>query len=71
MSFFCTGANAVGNANYGQGNGDILLDDVKCTGNESDIFACDYSAIHNCGHSEDAGVQCTGPGSKYNDFQSY
>ena len=58
-----SGAVALGSAAYGQGIGEILLDDVKCNGDENDIFACDYTVDHNCGHSEDAAVECTGPGS--------
>ncbi|XP_038051560.1 adhesion G-protein coupled receptor G6-like isoform X2 [Patiria miniata] len=49
-------------AAFGRGTGDILLDNVECTGNEETVFDC--TAIrgsgHNCGHSKDAGVQCTG-----------
>ncbi|XP_071341091.1 macrophage receptor MARCO [Trachinotus anak] len=42
------------------GSGKIWLDDLRCTGTESDIFSCPKSGIgqHNCQHSEDAGVQC-------------
>ncbi|KAJ8040920.1 Deleted in malignant brain tumors 1 protein [Holothuria leucospilota] len=47
-------------ARYGQGTGDILLDDVRCIGNEPDITACPHNGVgtHNCGHHEDAGVAC-------------
>ena len=47
-------------AYYGAGNGTIFLDDVVCTGNETDIDDCRHSpwANHNCGHNEDVGVQC-------------
>ncbi|XP_008277676.1 macrophage receptor MARCO [Stegastes partitus] len=42
------------------GSGKIWLDDLRCTGEESDIFGCQHSGagVHNCDHSEDAGVQC-------------
>ena len=55
-----TGAIAFQNALFGQGSGSILLDDVMCLGSESSLIGCPASPIgtHNCGHSEDAGVQC-------------
>ena len=52
-------ATALSNAFYGQGNGPILLDDVACTGTETNILTCQYDSVtSDCGHSEDAGVQC-------------
>ena len=38
----------------------IHLDNVKCTGTESDLFKCDHNGIGqtNCFHSKDAGVIC-------------
>lgn len=40
------------------GTGEILMDDVYCTGSEWDLSYCSYTTYHNCGHSEDVGVVC-------------
>ena len=47
-------------AHFGQGSGQILLDDLQCTGREASLLECSHNGIneHNCGHSEDAGVTC-------------
>ena len=47
-------------------NTPIWLDDVNCNGQESRLIDCDHNGleIHNCAHSEDAGVQCSGAISK-------
>ena len=47
-------------AYFGQGSGDIVLDDVACTGLETNIRECSASTSHNCVHHEDAGVVCSG-----------
>ncbi|XP_068404022.1 LOW QUALITY PROTEIN: deleted in malignant brain tumors 1 protein [Eschrichtius robustus] len=54
--------SAPGNARYGQGSGPIILDDVRCSGHESYLWSCPHSGwnTHNCGHSEDASVVCSG-----------
>ena len=43
---------------FGQGRDTILLDNLKCSGNEPTLLNCSYSPTHNCDHSEDAGVRC-------------
>ncbi|XP_063048275.1 deleted in malignant brain tumors 1 protein-like [Engraulis encrasicolus] len=47
-------------AHFGQGSGQIWLDDVRCTGRESSLSQCQHIGIgnHNCGHHEDASVIC-------------
>ncbi|KFP07009.1 Neurotrypsin, partial [Calypte anna] len=47
-------------AYFGEGKGPIHVDNVKCMGNERSLADCIKQDIgmHNCRHSEDAGVIC-------------
>ncbi|XP_072014782.1 uncharacterized protein [Amphiura filiformis] len=58
-------AESKSNAYFGQGSGQIWLDDVNCLGQESRMDNCSHSGwgIHSDSHSEDAGVICSGEGS--------
>ena len=52
------GAIARSNAYFGQGVGQIQIDDVTCSGSETRFQDCTLLRTHNCVHSEDAGVEC-------------
>ena len=56
-----TGAYRLLNAFFGQGTGDIFVDDTHCVGTEARLFDCPHSTTHNCGHNEDVGVVCPNP----------
>ena len=64
LGYQTEGAIAFTRAAFGQGTGSIILDNLNCNGNESNIFDCPHNGetIHNCGHDEDAGVFCPIPG---------
>ena len=49
------------NSFYGQGNGQIWLDDLGCTGKEKSIEQCSYHGwgVNNCKHSRVVGVKCS------------
>ena len=48
-------------AEFNEGMGPILLDDLHCDGDEMSLLECPHIGIrnHNCGHREDAGVICS------------
>ena len=54
-------------ASYGQGNGKIWLDDLKCDGTEQRIRMCSHRGWGdtNCSHFKDSGVQCGVVGNIY------
>ncbi|KAM8806074.1 scavenger receptor cysteine-rich domain-containing protein DMBT1-like [Eudromia elegans] len=53
--------SAPGNANFSQGSGRILLDDIHCRGNEAHLWECPSRGwlVHNCVHVEDASAVCS------------
>ncbi|XP_036388374.1 deleted in malignant brain tumors 1 protein-like isoform X1 [Megalops cyprinoides] len=54
---------------FGSGSGVIFLDDLHCRGNESSLFDCPSrgTGVHNCVHSLDVSISCTGTNSlEYN-----
>ncbi|XP_049757157.1 soluble scavenger receptor cysteine-rich domain-containing protein SSC5D [Elephas maximus indicus] len=53
---------APGGAFFGEGAGPILLDDLRCRGNETALRFCPSRAWsqHDCHHREDAGAVCDG-----------
>ena len=55
-----TSGTAYGDAVYGQGTGQIWLDDLMCIGNETSLLNCRHGGIgsHDCWHEEDASVDC-------------
>ena len=45
---------------HGQGSGPIWMDNLACSGKETLIYHCSHNGWgnENCGHSEDASVEC-------------
>ncbi|XP_071944550.1 scavenger receptor cysteine-rich type 1 protein M130-like, partial [Antedon mediterranea] len=55
---FTNAIASYGSARYSPGIGSIHLDEVQCSGNETDLLLCKSSRTHDCEHSEDASVSC-------------
>uniref|UniRef100_A0A3B4E6Q1 SRCR domain-containing protein n=1 Tax=Pygocentrus nattereri TaxID=42514 RepID=A0A3B4E6Q1_PYGNA len=54
--------DALSDAHFGPGSGPIWMDGVDCSGSESTLKNCLSLELikHNCNHSKDAGVICSG-----------
>ena len=54
-------------AAYGRVTGTIWMDNIACSGLETRLSNCSFNGWgnHNCGHSEDASVECLMEGEKY------
>jgi len=47
---------------HGEGEGEIWMDNLACTGTETNLADCEHSgfAQHNCRHAEDVSIECYG-----------
>ena len=43
---------------FGPGTGRIVLDNLRCTGEEARLVECPHTKTHNCHHLEDVGLAC-------------
>ena len=55
------GFRALPGSHVPDGSGQIWFDDVACIGSEQNLSSCSHAGWknHNCGHYEDAGVECS------------
>lgn len=59
VSSTSTEVMAYSNAQFGEAQLPILLDDVACTGSETRVVDCPYDTnTTDCSHSQDAGTRC-------------
>ena len=45
---------------FGVGTGPIFLDNLACNSDDSNLLECPHNTLHQCQHSDEAGVQCYG-----------
>lgn len=67
MLEFRSALSSPGTAQFPAGNGTIWLDHVACFGNEITLMDCAHSGfrVHDCQHSNDVGVVCSGESGMY------
>ena len=60
LGFEAGASAAVRSAGFGEGIGNIWMDEVNCVGHERRLIDCNHLGLgkHNCDHSKDAGVIC-------------
>ena len=46
---------------YGEGDGKIWLENLKCTGKETTLLECEKTdfGVHWCSHSDDVSISCS------------
>ena len=63
MFIYNTGAVSFRDAQFGPGIGPIFLENLICSGSETNVLDCRHSTplgLSTCAHSQDAGVRCVG-----------
>ncbi|XP_052266898.1 uncharacterized protein LOC127868846 isoform X3 [Dreissena polymorpha] len=61
LDFSDKGAKSYGRAYFGAGTGPVTINEMRCIGTENDISDCkssEWLSSKNCGHNEDASVEC-------------
>ena len=58
--FKTLGATSTTGASYGQGTGQILMNQLQCVGSEARLVDCQKGilSLRSCSHARDAGVRC-------------
>jgi deleted-in-malignant-brain-tumors protein 1 len=59
LGYTTSGAAALSQASFGAGSGYIFMDEVICSGRESQLATCPHTSNHDCSHQEDASVRCS------------